>query len=654
MTAPIGPSGALNGPVDPGLTDPWRAEEPAGDPQTEFGAPTGLHDPFAALIAQADQHPDLRQLIGPQHNGAFFTGNVVVMAPGPFVQRSAMPDKIGGPNPPVLEPGKHSGPIVTDMQGKLNMWRERQWHDLQGRPGWLTSGLDLKGKFDRQTAQTLKEFQKSVGLPATGVADAATQNLLKIESDPHYWRATTQMQRAEVRKLIGSIDAVHADAVVKLLDSNAFRSPYTDQTRAIAALVASRGDPAFAASLERLLDHISFKHMAEDDKSALLRFLAGHADARTADALLSELKNTAAANPLMRQAFQEWSRFTAGLKPAEVFGRNSGQQPLTPNGPIPRADWARPEVIVGKLTQVSVDQSGPNAWVRCGPSSLLAGALLRGKDAAAQLLDKVADNRRGQLTDVERRVLHTIADKLRSGDATFPELSLAQDLLYRAASTRASVGDWRSQFTSSVPNLAPDKAARLDELLRNPRAPTPAQLREMSQLISTSMGRKVTAGVVDEPLLGGQGIMLNFEARTGAGRDGMFDGGLDDTELQRLATAGGMSGQPLAYRHSNGSGIEGVFGRLLPGESAIVHIALVDRVPNGPPAAPNHFISVGVMADGRPYIYNPAPQPGDATLVISRAGEPQDAAFSSEVQKYSKRAEGMGNQVRVNALKASP
>ena len=501
--------------------------------------------------------------------------------------------------------------------------------------------------------QALKEFQKSVGLPATGVADAATQNLLKIESDLHYWHATTQTQRAEVRKLIGSIDAVHADAVVKLLDSNAFRSHHTDQTRAVAALVASRGDPTFAASLERLLDHMSFKHMAEDDKSALLRFLAGHADARTADALLKELTSSAAANPLMRQALQEWSRFTAGLKPAEVFGRNSGgQAPLTPNGPIPRADWARPEIIVGKLTQVSVDQSGPNAWVRCGPSSLLAGALLRGKDAAAQLLDKVADNRRGQLTDVERRVLHTIADKLRSGDATFPELSLAQDLLYRAGSTRASVGDWRSQF-ASVPNLAPDKAARLDVLLHNPRAPTPAQLREVSQLISTSMGRKVTAEFVDEPLLGGQGIMLNFEPRTGAGRDGMFDGGLDDTELQRLIVAGGMGGQPVAYAHTIG-GIEGVFGRLLPGESAIVHIALVDRVPNGPPAAPNHFISVGVMADGRPYIYNPAPQTGDATLVVGRAGEPQDAAFSSEVQKYAKRAEGMGTQVRVNALKASP
>ena len=150
----------------------------------------------------------------------------------------------------MLEPGKHSGPIVTDLQGKLNMWRERQWNDLQGRPGWLTSGLDLKGKFDRQTVQALKEFQASVGLPATGVADAATQNLLKIESDPHCWRATTQTQRAEVRKLIGSIDAVHADAVVKLLDSNAFRSHHTDQTRAVAALVASRGDPTFAASLK--------------------------------------------------------------------------------------------------------------------------------------------------------------------------------------------------------------------------------------------------------------------------------------------------------------------------------------------------------------------------------------------------------------------
>ena len=299
-----------------------------------------------------------------------------------------------------------------------------------------------------------------------------------------------------------------------------------------------------------------------------MRFLAGHPDARTADALLKELTSATAANPLMRQALQEWSRFTAGLKPAEVFGRNAGQPPLTPNGPIPRADWARPEVIVGRLTQVSVDQSGPNAWVRCGPSSLLAGALLRGKDAAAQLLDKVADNRRGQLTDVERRVLHGIAGNLRSGGATFNELSLAQDLLYRAGSTRASVGDWRSQF-AAVPHLAPDKAARLDELLRNPKAPTPAQLREMSQLISTSMGRKVTAEVVDEPLLGGPGIMLNFEARTGAGRDGMFDGGLDDTELQRLIVAGGMSGQAVAYRHSNGSGIQGVFGRLGPGESAM-------------------------------------------------------------------------------------
>ena len=49
-------------------------------------------------------------------------------------------------------------------------------------------------------------------------------------------------------------------------------------------------------------------------------------------------------------------------------------------------------------------------------------------------------------------------------------------------------------------------------------------------------------------------------------------------------------------------------------------------------------ISEGKLKDGRPFIYNPDPQAGDATLTVGVIGKKQSASFDAEVAKYSGRA----------------
>jgi hypothetical protein len=467
----------------------------------------------------------------------------------------------------------------------------------------------------------------------------------------------SQSNRNELRKLMASLDGEHADAVTKLIESNGFKIGLDDGDRAwvITALATTHGDPAFAESLRRLLGDLDYKSLDPDDRSALLRHIAGHATTSTTDTLLKEVQRPASGTPTMTAALKDWKAFVDGLKPTDRLGAHTGRgtaQQLTPRDAIPAADWSHPEKIVGRLTQVSEGVTGPNAEVRCGPSNLLAAALLRGREPAAQLLDRVANGAKSRLTQEEVHVLHGIAASLRSGNVSFQDLSLAQEALYHAGSTRAAAWEWRSQV-DAIPNLPADKAARLDAILHKSGTPTAAELREFSQLASASLQRRVTADWVDEPLLGGPVLMLDFEPKTGAGRDGNFDGGLDDTELQRLVMAGGASGRPVAYDTRRSDAIGEVLRHLTPGESAIVHLPLNDRVGNRSSDA-NHFITVGVLPDGRPYIYNPAPQQNDATLVIGRAAGPQDPIFKQELAKYSQRANDMDPHAKVNALKSSP
>lgn len=51
------------------------------------------------------------------------------------------------------------------------------------------------------------------------------------------------------------------------------------------------------------------------------------------------------------------------------------------------------------------------------------------------------------------------------------------------------------------------------------------------------------------------------------------------------------------------------------------------------------LLAVGKLKDGRPYVYNPDPYGGDATLTVGVVKGPQSASFRNEVAKYSARAQ---------------
>jgi hypothetical protein len=89
----------------------------------------------------------------------------------------------------------------------------------------------------------------------------------------------------------------------------------------------------------------------------------------------------------------------------------------------------------------------------------------------------------------------------------------------------------------------------------------------------------------------------------------------------------------LAYNARGFDPAGAALDHLKPGESAVLQVT-------GDPAGnhADHFVTVGLLKDGRPYIYNPDPAPGDATLTVGRATEPQPDPFTGELAKYSKRA----------------
>ncbi len=115
--------------------------------------------------------------------------------------------------------------------------------------------------------------------------------------------------------------------------------------------------------------------------------------------------------------------------------------------------------------------------------------------------------------------------------------------------------------------------------------------------------------------------------------------GLNDHELKNAAIDDGLTVAPIAYNASGAAPIEELLKQLPKNKAAVVPIAGNDSV-----SACNHWILVGRLADGRPYIYNSDPQKGDATFIVGKAGsaelDPTDSKddFQVEVAKYDKRA----------------
>ncbi len=145
----------------------------------------------------------------------------------------------------------------------------------------------------------------------------------------------------------------------------------------------------------------------------------------------------AATSLAVRTSGTQGTQVAATGKPA-MLGKNNADEPLpTAKGEISETEWNDPVKLVGKLTQVSADTSATDAAhsnMRCGASNLLASTLLqKGRDGAADMLEKEAANAGNSLTQDEKEELKGIAGQLRSKapQMRYDDLSMAQDYLYK-------------------------------------------------------------------------------------------------------------------------------------------------------------------------------------------------------------------------------
>jgi hypothetical protein len=379
--------------------------------------------------------------------------------------------------------------------------------------------------------------------------------------------------------------------------------------------------------LRNLLASDEFHNLMPDQRSMVLLYVRNHADARMVGNVLRMLKNDGDRGIMLNLAGKEWKADQAAAKPASVQGRNdTNTNRLSATGPIPAQAWNDPIQIVGKLTQNAEGVRGRYSSDRCGPTNLLAGALLQGTDVAAKYIEKSAANSGGFIAGGEKQEMLDIAGKIRSHTATFDDLSRVGDLLYRAANRRNSLDEWRHDNPGPWPLLNATQTTQLNTLLGKSPNYTPGELKQLSDLLSIAMDHEVNVTTVNE--FGGKWTVINYRPGTGSDHDG-----LDVGELRNAATAGGLSASGVAYERQVSDPAGAVLARLKPGESAVL---LLPGDPNGTHA--DHYVTIGILADGRPFIYNPDPAQGDATLTVGRAVEPQADDFTNELARYSQRA----------------
>ena len=300
------------------------------------------------------------------------------------------------------------------------------------------------------------------------------------------------------------------------------------------------------------------------------------------------------------------------LKPGSYGVNNSKGPKHSAGGKISSADWADPASLLSKLTQNPHGKLHAQSEAACSASNLIGAALLSGgPDKAAALLDRVAKDGSLNLGPEEKKQLSGIASKIRDRTATFEDMNLAQELVYRGGNTKASAMDLMEQALSSN-KLKPNEKKQMAVLAKDGSDP-----KKLEQLLSKGLGREVKRD-------------NGWEKITDKGRT-QDTSGLTDDELKNLGTAATPGAKPQEL--SAHDTIESLANTLKPGEAMTIRVAGNDD----DNARADHYVTVGRQKDGTFYVYNPDPAKDDATLVIGGKGPKADADFLKRTEQYNMR-----------------
>lgn len=320
-----------------------------------------------------------------------------------------------------------------------------------------------------------------------------------------------------------------------------------------------------------------------------------------------------------------------GKNPA---GAQGTQTMPSKTGPIPAGMWKNPAELVSNLRQDTGAPGDVSGDDRCGPTNLLASRLLTGgSKAAADFL--AAEAKSPNLSPAEQKRLTELSKAVRSETATFDHLNEATTLLYKAGNTRTSL----TQFVHdpAIANASLDKLGPAANTLRtllgkatsDPKHFSAGEAKQLSELLTKLTGKETKVSISVDP----RNPKNSFAQVAVTSAD---HSGLDDGELSQFAKAGGLKSSGGAI---NVKGVDEGYDvtnmmleKLKPGESMVLRVGLT-----GGDESPNHFITIGRMKDGRPFIYNPSPQGGDATLVLGKAKGEQTEQFTGITDAIDRR-----------------
>jgi len=334
--------------------------------------------------------------------------------------------------------------------------------------------------------------------------------------------------------------------------------------------------------------------------------------------------------------------------PPNTYGVNGSDAALASRASpdfTPEA-WADPAVIVSGMTQHAPGSTGDDTTYKCGPTNLLASALLQGKEVGAKYLAAAAKS--SNLTPDQRQQLAQISDNVKAGKSSFTELSTAQDLLYRVANTRMGVNEVIDNINQLNPRINVLDRSTLDEFLSK-TTHTPEELEKASNVLSRLSRIPIRLEQIADPRDPTRKVTV---ANNSNASFLLQKSGLDDGELIKHAKGSGLNAKASPYNVDASAPAAQALAGLKPGQSAVIRLGGSDASSTN-----DHYVTVGVLKDGRPFIYNPDPSKGDATLSIGTKGSRQSDAFKAQLERYDNRSlpddSTAGNKIKPMVTKIS-
>lgn len=131
----------------------------------------------------------------------------------------------------------------------------------------------------------------------------------------------------------------------------------------------------------------------------------------------------------------------------QVCDPNLSNQPLVAQG----GRWNGTSILNAQSQLDTVGSDPASQENRCGPSSMVGGAVMQGPEATARLAERMGSHAQNP-EDVAR--MNQVRDRVLNGTATHADLSALQDTMYRRYNTDGNTGMTTDEMSAMQRDLA--------------------------------------------------------------------------------------------------------------------------------------------------------------------------------------------------------